>query len=249
MKKDSKAYLITYTLLITIISGSLLAMASKGLESYKDANKKLELQKSIVNTFMELPKSKEKIVEVYNKRVKNYVVNAQGEVIKGMKASKVKVGEEYSAKRETPRRRNLPVYEIYGEDGKGEVLYYVFPLYGFGLWDVIWGYIALDAKDLNTIKGVVLAQKGETPGLGARISDQEIHDRYTGKKIYDDKGQLQRVVMQRGEHQGKSIQHYKGQEHKVDGMSGATITGNGVNAMFKEYLKLYDGFIQKKNKK
>lgn len=248
MKKDSKAYLIVYTLLITIISGSLLGIASKGLESYKVANEKLELQKSIVNTFMKLPESSQEIVDIYNKRVKNYVVNAQGTKVEGMSASKVNVGEEYSSKRETPRRRNLPVYEIYGEDGKGEVLYYVFPLYGFGLWDVIWGYIALDAKDFNTIKGVVLAQKGETPGLGARISDKEIHDRYTGKKIYNAKGQLQRVVMQRGEHQGKSIEHYKAQDHQIDGMSGATITGNGVNAMFKEYLKLYDGFIQQTKK-
>lgn len=248
MKKDSKAYLIVYTLLITIISGSLLGLASEGLKKRKLANEKLELQKSIISTFMKLPEDSKQVVSIYDKRVKNYVVNAQGNKVEGMEAAKVNVGEEYSSKRENPRGRNLPVYEVRGEDGSGDVLYYVLPLYGFGLWDVIWGYIALDAKDMNTIKGAVLAQKGETPGLGARIADKEMHDRYTGKKIYDANGQLQRVVMQRGEHKGKSIEFYQKDEHKIDGMSGATITGNGVNAMFKEYLKLYDGFIQKTKK-
>lgn len=248
MKKDSKAYIIIYTILITVISGSLLGMASLGLKDLKDANEKLELQKSILATFMDLPGSNSEIVSAYNKRVKTYVVNAQGDKLEEKDASKVNVGEQYSAFRQNPRGRDLPVYEVRGEDGTGDVLYYVLPLYGFGLWDVIWGYVAIDAKDLNTIKGVILAQKGETPGLGARISDAEMQTRYKGKKLYSAGGALQGVVIQRGEHVGQSVEFYKKDDHKIDGMSGATITGNGVNDMFKEYLKLYDGFIQKLKK-
>ena len=248
MKKDSRAYIILYTVLITVIAGTLLGSASLGLKKFKDANEKLELQKSILGTFMELPKSTKDIVDTYNKRVKTYVVNAQGNVVEGKKAASVNVGEQYSALRTNPRGRDLPVYEVRGEDGTGDVIYYVLPLYGFGLWDVIWGYVAIDAKDMNTVKGVILAQKGETPGLGARISDAEMQLRYKGKKLYDESGALQGVIMQRGEHVGQSVEYYKSDSHKVDGMSGATITGNGVNDMFKEYLKLYDGFIQKKKK-
>jgi len=254
MKKDSRAYIIIYTVLITVISGSLLGMASLGLKDFKDANEKLELQKSILGSFMELPKSTKEIVDTYNKRVKTYVVNAQGDVSQGKEAASINVGEQYSALRTNPRGRDLPVYEIYKEgvdakNGKpGDIEYYVLPLYGFGLWDVIWAYVAVDAKDMNTVKGVILAQKGETPGLGARISDANIQERYKGKKLYDESGTLQGVVMQRGEHVGESVKYYESDAHKVDGMSGATITGNGVNDMFKEYLKLYDGFIQKKKK-
>lgn len=248
MKKDSRAYIIIYTVLITVIAGSLLGAASLGLKSFRDANEKLELQKSVLATFMKLPESKEEIVNVYNKRVKTYVVNAQGDKVEGKESASINVGEQYSALRTNPRGRDLPVYEVRGEGGTGEVIYYVLPLYGFGLWDVIWAYVAVEAKDMNTIKGVVLAQRGETPGLGARISDANVQVRYQGKKLYDESGTLQGVVMQRGEHVGESVKYYSSDQHKVDGMSGATITGNGVNDMFKEYLKLYDGFMQKQRK-
>ena len=48
--------------------------------------------------------------------------------------------------------------------------------------------------------------------------------------------------MQKGE--GKD---YASDAHKVDGMSGATITGNGVNNMLKAYLGNYEAYIKSKS--
>lgn len=246
MKKNSSVYIIVYTVIITIVAGSLLGAGSLGLKSFKEANIELDRQKSILATVMDLPKDPKQVVDIYSKRVKGYVVNSIGEKVEGIKAANVKVDEEYTRKLQSPGTRLLPVYEISGDDGKVES--YVFPLYGFGLWDVIWGYIALDAQDMNTVKGVVLAQKGETSGLGARISDDEIHQRYKGKKIFDPDNTLKTVQIQKGEHGGgeASIETYKGKEHQIDGMSGATITGRGVNEMFRDYLGLYERFIKSK---
>jgi Na+-transporting NADH:ubiquinone oxidoreductase subunit C len=67
-------------------------------------------------------------------------------------------------------------------------------------------------------------------------------ERYVGKKIFDESGALITVMMQKGE--GKE---YGDDAHKVDGMSGATITGNGVNNMLKAYMGYYEGYIKAKS--
>ena len=95
---------------------------------------------------------------------------------------------------------------------------------------------------MNTIGGITLAHASETPGLGARITEGEVQSRYVGKKIFDESGALVAVQMQKGE--GKD---YSADAHKVDGMSGATITGNGVNNMLKAYLGHYEAYIKSKS--
>lgn len=115
-------------------------------------------------------------------------------------------------------------------------------MYGFGLWDNIWGFVALKG-DLETINGVNFDHKSETPGLGARITTEEIQSRFVGKKIYDKTMDLVAVQMMKGE--GND---YSNEPHKVDGMSGATITGKGLSDMIVDYLACYNGFIQSKRK-
>jgi Na+-transporting NADH:ubiquinone oxidoreductase subunit C len=85
---------------------------------------------------------------------------------------------------------------------------------------------------------VTFSHKGETPGLGARITSPDVQQRFQGKQIFDESGNLQSVAMQKGE--GKD---YSSDTHKVDGLSGATITANGVNNMLKNYLQYYSSFL------
>jgi Na+-transporting NADH:ubiquinone oxidoreductase subunit C len=106
------------------------------------------------------------------------------------------------------------------------------------VWDNNWGFVALQ-EDMNTIQGVSFQHKGETPGLGARIDSKEIQDRYKGKSIYDG-ATLVAVTMMKGE--GVD---YSDDLHKVDGMSGATLTAKGVNTMLSGYLSLYENYLKK----
>jgi Na+-transporting NADH:ubiquinone oxidoreductase subunit C len=137
-----------------------------------------------------------------------------------------------------PENRMYPIYVFHAEGKADEVESYILPVYGSGLWDEIWGYVALQT-DVNTIEGVTFSHKGETPGLGARITSRDVQQRYQGKEIYDQDGNLQSVYMQKGE--GRD---YDGESHKVDGLSGATITANGVNNMLKNYLQYYSAFLE-----
>ena len=110
-------------------------------------------------------------------------------------------------------------------------------MFGKGLWDDVWGYIALET-DLITIKGASFGHKGETPGLGARIT--EVQDRFKGKKIVDASGKLISVSFAKGE----GTTDYSSDDNQVDGLSGATMTTKGVNSMLSNYFGYYDNYFK-----
>jgi Na+-transporting NADH:ubiquinone oxidoreductase subunit C len=221
-----------YAAILTIVCGGLLAIASEGLKERQQANIELERKSNILSTVMQVGKDVN-VAEEYDKRVKAFVVDFSGNEVAGVLPANVNIEAEYKKPAE---QRLLPVYEFRNANNKIE--YVVLPVHGFGLWDKIWGYVALQA-DLNTIQGTVFQHKGETPGLGARIASAEIQDRYKGKKVFEG-DQLASVEMMKGE--GND---YSADPHKVDGMSGATLTGKGVNNMLKDYLACYSNYIKK----
>ncbi|MBQ7489074.1 MAG: FMN-binding protein [Bacteroidales bacterium] len=118
-------------------------------------------------------------------------------------------------------------YAIVCSDGDtGQVVY----VSGKGLWGPIWGYVVL-ASDNNTIKGVAFSHKSETPGLGAKITEESFADSFSGKKIYNADGEYVSVVLSaKGNSEANA-------ENSVDAISGATITSKGVEKMLYEGLK------------
>jgi len=108
-------------------------------------------------------------------------------------------------------------------DGK-DIL--VASLKGMGLWGGISGYIAINGD--NTVYGAYFNHESETAGLGAEIKDsQEWQEKFIGKKIYDENGNVVLSVV-------KKVEDAAAQ---VDCVTGATLTSNGVDAMIKDCLK------------
>jgi Na+-transporting NADH:ubiquinone oxidoreductase subunit C len=219
------------------VCGGLLAFASQSLKPLQDANIELERKQNIISTVMELPEDAN-IEQIYAERVQELVIDFQGNVKEGVKASTIDIAKEYKKK---PEERLLPVYEFKSASDPNKIENVVLPVYGYGLWNNIWGFVALQS-DFNTIQGVTFSHAGETPGLGARITSEEIQVRYKGKSIFDG-ANLVSVVMMKGE--GLD---YSNDPHHVDGMSGATLTGKGVNNMLKDYLACYETYIKKNQK-
>jgi len=233
--RQSNSYILLYSAAITVVCGGLLAFAAVSLKDKQDFNIAQEQKKNILSSVIPL-KETDNVDEIYNKRVKSFVLDYEGNVVPGKKAPDVVVAVEY---KKAPKDRLLPVYEFRSEADTSKVEYAVMPVYGYGLWNNIWGFVAVKS-DFNTVQGVKFQHAGETPGLGARIESEEIQERFKGKTIFDN-GTLTSIAIQKGEGQD-----YSANPHKVDGMSGATLTGKGVNNMLKDYLACYENYLKKK---
>lgn len=124
---------------------------------------------------------------------------------------------------------------IYLHKPGGTLNAYVIPIEGYGLWDLMKGYIALDL-DLNSVKGISFYEHKETPGLGARVEEDWFKEQWKGKRILDDKGELISIKVAKGKSGGGT--------HEVDGISGATLTGDGVNIFLKRDLHIYEPYFK-----
>ncbi len=104
-----------------------------------------------------------------------------------------------------------------------------------GLWGDIWGYVALE-KDMDTVAGIIMAHKGETPGLGAEIATPKYQAQFAGKKLF--KGdEFVSVKLRKGGAQDP--------EHEVDGISGGTKTSDGVTAMLYNSMAPLPALLRK----
>ncbi|TWT40161.1 Na(+)-translocating NADH-quinone reductase subunit C [Botrimarina hoheduenensis] len=116
------------------------------------------------------------------------------------------------------------IYEI-REDGK--TTGYILPIYGKGLWSTLYGFLALEA-DKETVRGITYYSHAETPGLGGEVDNAGWKALWPGKKVYEDSGEVGLSVIK-----GKASED---DSYAIDGLSGATITSNGVDDMIKYWL-------------
>jgi Na+-transporting NADH:ubiquinone oxidoreductase subunit C len=115
------------------------------------------------------------------------------------------------------------------DDGADKASKYAFPISGKGLWSMLYGYLSLNA-DLETIAGISFYKHGETPGLGAEIEKPWFLTQFTGKKLYADGKPTKFLVTKPG---------YASGDSEVDGISGATLTGKGVQALIQKDAAAY----------
>ncbi len=110
-------------------------------------------------------------------------------------------------------------------DESGTINTIILNHWGKGLWSTMYGFIAL-APDANTIKGFAYYSHGETPGLGGEVDNPKWKSQWVGKKLFNDAGAASMMV---AKGLGKG-------EHQVDGLSGSTITSNGVTSSMKYWF-------------
>ncbi len=242
--QQSNTYIIVFTAILTIIIGGLLSLANQVLKEPQQKSVEIDTKKQILGAVLDISTMKNnQILEEYSATIKSIVVDFNGNPIekneKGnpIVAEEVNIAKNFKKKRED---RQYPVFVFHKKGDESAVEAYIFPQYGTGLWGPIWGFVALDT-DMNTIKGAVFDHEGETPGLGARITSKEVQERFVGKKIYDEQGNLVSVALLKGESNPESAKD----EHHIDGMSGATITGKGLSKMLFSYFENYQSYINK----
>ncbi len=233
----STRYVVTFVLILTAAVAVLLAgfreVTKAGAERNEDIFNKRAILLAVEDYLGDGVKvddlSDEEVLNIFETKVQQVSLNTQGQPVDGVKAEDIDMAKE---KKKPVSERTLPlfIYEVGGDK------YYIVSVRGKGLWDEIWGNIALK-NDINTIAGAAFDHKGETPGLGAEIKDNPAFaEQFKGKEIYNDQGKFVSVDVRKG--------GAVDPKHDVDGLSGATVTGNGVTDMLYDGIKAYEPYFK-----
>ncbi|MEO2100180.1 MAG: Na(+)-translocating NADH-quinone reductase subunit C [Flavobacteriaceae bacterium] len=233
MNRDSNAYTFLFATLMVLVVASALAITASSLKDLQSANVRKEKMQNILAT-IGVESDREQAEELYKKYITAELsLTNSGAVDQEISAFEIKLNNEL---KKPVSEQRFPIYEA---DVEGEK-YYIVPLRGAGLWNAIWGYIALE-EDKNTIKGAVFDHVGETAGLGAEITQQWFQDRFLGEKVFDTKGNLVGINVSKTNNDPKDLDK---DDHEVDAISGATITGDGVTDMILERLTHYLPYLK-----
>jgi len=235
---DSNQYTILFAIGMVVIVGSLLAFTASSLKPNIVENERMEKQQNILyamgvnengdNDIVFV--STDKVASEFSKYVTTQLVlDAQGNALEDNEAYLIDVKKE-QAKAKNGGTRALPLF-VGKKEGQS---YYIIPIRGKGLWDAIWGYIALD-EDM-VVQGAFFDHAAETPGLGANIKQRYFMDDFTGEKLLSSTGDFKGITVAKGNNDPKNLIK---DDYEVDALAGATITGDGVSAMIKSDLKLY----------
>ena len=236
MDRDSNAYTFLFSAIMVLIVAATLAATATSLQDIQADNVRKEKMQNILAT-IGIIVERENAPEVYTKYIINeLVLVSDGSIDSTVDAFKLKLNMEIKKPIENQR---FPLYLAEVDSSK----FYIVPLRGVGLWDAIWGYVALEG-DKNTIKGAVFDHKAETAGLGAEITQKWFQERFTGEKVFNSDGELVGINVSKTNNDPNNLDK---EDHEVDAISGATITGDGVTDMIKERLQNYLSFFNSNN--
>ena len=244
INKESNGYTFGFAIALVVVVGTSLALIAKGLKPMQDKNAVVKKQLDILSAMMDTDKegidrgnaedefvkfvdlNEAVVLDHTGKLIEGGIYDVDGKVIEGG-AFDVDIRKEFKNKKRSENHRNYPLF-VAELDGKAV---YVIPVVGKGLWGPIWGHICVD-EDMNTIKGASFGHQGETPGLGAEITQQFFIDRWIGEKMSG----LPFEIVKDGS--GKAL------ESKVDGITGGTITSKGVEEMANRCLSVYVPYFE-----
>ncbi|MEJ6776902.1 MAG: NADH:ubiquinone reductase (Na(+)-transporting) subunit C [Crocinitomicaceae bacterium] len=232
INRDSNRYTFSFAIVLVVVVGSILALLAMGLKPRQDRNTEVKKKLDILSAMMDIDalninrSNGEAEFDKYVNLDKAVVLDANGNIKEAVVAFNIDIKKEYKDKTLNSKDRNFPLF-VGAKDGE---TMYVIPVVGNGLWGPIWGNISV-GEDLKTIKGASFGHKGETPGLGAEISQSFFINRWIGEGISDQNGiAIKFEVVKNGS--GKETT-------KVDGITGGTITSVGVQEMVNRCMKPY----------
>ena len=250
-KKETFGKTVGFVLAVCIACALLVSFSAVQLKPLQQANKLLDKQTKILQAAGLLETAGNDVVATYNQFVEAKMIDLDsGEFIEGdpelfderRNARDVEKSDKPKNDIAGINRRSHDAVIYLVRNGAGEIDTVVFPMVGSGLWDLMYAYVGVEA-DLNTIKNVIYtAEMKETPGLGAEVRNPAWIALWPGKKIFDQEGQVRVELVKGGVKAGNPDEVYQ-----VDGLSGATLTANGVTKTFQFWFgnEGYSAFIDK----
>ncbi len=221
---------------LCLVCAIIVAGAAIGLRPQQTENKQLDVQKNILATVGLLQEGD--IKAQFEKHIQIRLVDldtgafveqdaASYDYRKMMKdpAGSIGLTEQEDLAKIKTRAKIAPVYLAYanGVESK-DISFVILPVHGYGLWSTMHGFLALE-KDGNTVKGLNYYEHAETPGLGGEIQNPKWVAQFVGKKLTDEAGKPAIKILKPGNADAAS-------PYQIDGLSGATLTSNGVQHTF-----------------
>ena len=216
--KDSVSGTVTVVVLLSLVCSIVVSGAAVALKSKQDEQKALDVQRNILTVAGLMKEDNASVIkDTYSKFIEPRLVDLQSGDYVQASAEEINKFEPKDAVK---------------DPAKSQAIQVVLPMYGRGLWSTMYGFVSV-APDANTIKGITYYDQGETAGLGGEIANPRWQAQFVDKKLFDEQG-------------NQKFKIYKGssaadKEHGVDGLSGATLTSNGVQGSF-DYWFSQNGF-------
>ena len=240
-------YTVGFAAGVCVLCSSILAGVSVSLKDLQEANARRDLYKNILEA-LDLPESKdgvrpaiagEAIDQLWSDKVELVAISPKdGSRLELAQADLDKNGkfehEDLKLAREEAVDGKPALLGLFIRKDNGTV---AVPMTGNGLWGPISAYVAFDPK-LTSVQGVSFFAPKETPGLGAEIVNPPFKQQWIGKSITEG-GKTVPIRVPKPSECAETTD-----KHCVDGVSGATITSRGVDAMIASSLSLYEPYIQ-----
>lgn len=236
--KDSVGGTLTVVGLLSLVCSFVVAGAAVMLKPTQEEQKVLDKQKNILSVagLLKADTKKSEIKDIYFKNIEPKIVDlATGDYVEGVENFDAKVAAKDPAQNvaiaPADDKANIKVRAKYAEvylvkDEAGKVNQVVLPMYGNGLWSVMYGFVSVQ-PDGNTVNGITYYDQAETAGLGGEIANPLWQANFVGKKLYNANNEVALTI-------GKNASANK--DHGIDGLSGATLTSNGVDGSFKYWF-------------
>lgn len=234
MKKQSNIYALTYAVGLVLTVGIVLSVIYQALHPQQLQNAANDTKAQILRAALISSDGKDVSTLFAEKVKRSYIVDYHGNIVNEDPEATFAACLNMSTEvKKAPDARRLPVFECSTDNG----MKYILPVYGSGLWGPIWGYVAFDANG-NTIYGAYFAHQGETPGLGAEIEKPAFSNQFKGKNIFSPRGRFESVTVCKPGAEPASGAY-------VNGVSGGTITSQGVDKMLRQSLEPYTEYLNK----
>jgi len=233
---------IKFVMLVSFVSSLVLALLYSILIDKVEENIRLDKKQSILRAIgiNSSNLSSEEVNLKYEEHINEFVINLDGEIVDIplseiiWKENKSTGMTDYLYSKDVAQY--LPLYESKNPNG------YIIPISGKGLWSTLKGYFAI-SEDKNTSLGIVFYSHKETPGLGGEVDKVWFQDQFKidqGKKIFNEDGSLVSIIV-------NNRKNTSGKPHEVDGITGATVTSDGLTKFLMRDLKRYLNFLKDPN--
>jgi Na+-transporting NADH:ubiquinone oxidoreductase subunit C len=239
MNTTSNGYVLGFAVVVCVVMSTALALTANGLKATQEAAAEFDRQKNVMAVAGLIEpgdrRSMAELQRLYKERIEEQVLDVQtGEIDKSRTAADV---ARMKSAADKARYRAIAI----ARDDKGQPNGFVLPIKCRGLWGEMFGYLALES-DAMTVRGITFYQHKETPGLGGEVDNEGWKQSWRGKSVLDEQGRLIGVTVKKGK-VDPGIAHEK--LHAVDGLSGATITSNGVTKGLATELQAYQRYLSK----